>query len=143
MAQMPTGGEYVVFGSSIGWLAFYGACSFASNTVGVEIMEYLVSVADNTRSTLGVENVRFECADMLQYDVTNARVVMLTSQCWDDDLIAQVHQKLASELQPGSLVVDYRGTLGEVHGGEFQLVETVVTPVSWNPQQQFCIFEHI
>lgn len=37
-------GEYIVFGSSIGWLAFYGACRYGVTTVGVEIMPYLVQV---------------------------------------------------------------------------------------------------
>ncbi len=34
--------RYVVYGSSIGWLALYGAVHFKAQTVGVEIMGHLV-----------------------------------------------------------------------------------------------------
>lgn len=67
---------------------------------------------------------------------------MLTSQCWDDDLIARVHAKLANELPQGALVVDYRGSLVEAHPDSFEVTEKVVTPVSWNPQQPFYAMRH-
>jgi len=145
MVEMASGndGDYVVFGSSIGWLAFYGACCCGVNTVGVEIMEYLVQVADDTRAKLCIEKIRFSQGDMLQHSLAETKVLMLTSQCWDDILIAKVYCKLAGELTPGALVVDYRGTLAESHSTEFELVEKVVTPVSWNPQQAFFIFQRL
>jgi len=132
-------GKYVVFGSSIGWLAFYGACSYRTSTVGVEIMQYLVDVASEARATLSVDGVEFIHEDMLQYNLTDARVVMLTSQCWDEQLIAAVHAKLAKEMEPGALVVDYRA-MGETHSDAFELVDTVATKVSWNPQQLFFVY---
>ena len=132
-------GEYVVFGSSIGWLAFYGACRYRVTTVGVEIMPYLVEVAEEAAGSLGVEGIRFVHSDMLLHDLARARVVMLTSQCWDDDLIARVHAKLACELPRGALVVDYRGSLVEAHREAFEVAEQVVAPVSWNPRQPFFV----
>ena len=36
-----------------------------------------------------------------------AKVVVLTSQCWDESLKTRVAERLASELKPGALVVDY------------------------------------
>ena len=35
-----------------------------------------------------------------------AKVVVLTSQCWDESLKTRVAERLASELKPGALVVD-------------------------------------
>jgi len=144
MKQMAQDGkEYVVFGSSIGWLAFYGAYQYHVKTVGVEIMEYLVSVSNEAKHTLAIDEVRFVHDDMLKYDLANANVVMLTSQCWDDDLIAQVYSKLALELVSGALVIDYRATLAESHSDVFEVAEKVVTKVSWNPQQPFYVFRHV
>ena len=133
------GGEYVVFGSSIGWLAFYGACHYGVPTAGVEIMPYLVQVSNEAAATLGVKRIRFSNQDMLQSNLSQAKVVMLTSQCWDDQLIERVHAKLAEELPFGGLVVDYRGGLAEAHPEAFEVTEKVVAPVSWNPQQPFFV----
>jgi len=41
------------------------------------------------------------CGDMLGADLSNAAIVLLTSQCWDAPLAHRVHVKLATELPAG------------------------------------------
>ena len=54
------------------------------------------------------DHISFNLQDMLQADVTRADIVVLTSLCWDTEIRKLVAQKLANEMKPGSVVVDYR-----------------------------------
>ena len=63
--------------------------------------------------------------DMLQADISKADVVILTSLCWDNNTRDRVSYKLAAELSPGALVVDYQTDTFErvgleVRGGSHQ-----------------------
>ena len=69
---------------------------------------------------------------MLFADVSNAGFVMLTSQCWDMNLIVKTHKKLASELPTGAVVIDYR-PIAKSSSQRFRLLRKVQVPVSWNP----------
>ena len=69
-----------------------------------------------------------------------AKVVVLTSQCWDESLKTRVAERLASELKPGALVVDYGKRLARepAFGEPLAVVEA---PTSWNAKQRFYVFQ--
>ena len=74
------GRDYVVWGSSIGWLLFYGALGLGLRAVGYEILECLAAIAVETARVGKVENVEVHREDMLESDVSGAGIVVLTSQ---------------------------------------------------------------
>ena len=114
LAPLP---RFVVLGSSLGWLVFYGACVFGLPSEGVEILPLLCRTATETAAAAGLGDcVRFENADMLTHDLRGADIVMLASQCWDDELRRQLAGKLLNELAVGAIVLDYSDFLGGVVG---------------------------
>lgn len=66
------------------------------------------SLEGDSGDAAGLEVV---CGDMLEADLSLAAVVLLTSQCWDAALAARVDAKLAMELPPDAVVVDYTDRL--------------------------------
>ena len=69
-----------------------------------------------------------------------AKVVVLTSQCWDESLKTRVAEQLARGLAPGALAVDYGDRLGRepAFGDPVAVVEA---PTSWNRTQKFYVFQ--
>lgn len=158
--------RYVVLGSSLGSLVVYGACVYGIQSRGIELMPLLVSRAQQLSGEAGVQGTTFECADMLDCDLTRSTILMLASQCWDRSLMAAVRSKLLNELQVGALVIDYTPALGEettaeafsaaedpdapvstksrrnpVRGGRrFALQTTVSAPVSWDGAHRFWVW---
>ncbi|GMF20597.1 unnamed protein product [Phytophthora fragariaefolia] len=113
IARAPKRAKLTVFGSSSGSLVLFAAITFGISCVGVEILPFLCEQAAQTQETLRVskENCRFLCADMLTVPLQDTFLLLLTSQCWDAELYQQVQRKLETELQPGTLVLDYKNTL--------------------------------
>ena len=85
---------------------------------------FAFSAADATRAPLG----------------DGAKVVVLTSQCWDESLKTRVAEQLARGLAPGALAVDYGDRLGRepAFGDPVAVVEA---PTSWNRTQKFYVFQ--
>eukprot|EP00873_Tetraselmis_striata_P044725 jgi/Tetstr1/464989/TSEL_009720.t1 len=134
---LAAGKEYVVWGSSLGWLVFYGALSRGLRSAGYELLPGLVAFAEQLAAEHQVAGVRFVPGDMLACDLSSAGLVMLASQCWDAELVAAAGAKLAAELRPGALVVDYTGALVPVLGAPEAVVEV---EVSWNACQAMHVF---
>lgn len=131
-----------VFGSSSGSLVFFASLAFGLRSNGVEILEFLHEVAEQTREDLQISKDKccFECADMLAVSVQETSILLLTSQCWDAGLYQQVQHKLEAELQPGTLVIDYKNTLQS--SPHFRLLQQLNHQrVSWNSSQSFFLFE--
>ena len=149
LAPLPT---FVVLGSSLGWLVFYGACVFGLPSEGVEILPLLCRTATETAAAAGLGDcVRFENADMLTHDLRGADIVMLASQCWDEELRRQLAGKLLNELAVGAIVLDYSDFLGgvvgrarrlwpHVGGNCFREVNVVTAPVSWDAAHKFYVY---
>jgi len=145
----------VVFGSSTGWLVFYAALVFGARSVGYELLEGRVATANETarecvfsserkseKNTSSVSDLfAFSCSDALFAPLgENAKVVVLTSQCWDEALKTRVASRLASHLTVGALVVDYGDSLKRERAfGE--PVAVVEAPTSWNEKQKFHVFQ--
>ena len=69
-----------------------------------------------------------------------AKVVVLTSQCWDESLKTRVAERLTRGLPSGALAVDYGDLLArEPAFGE--PVAVVEAPTSWNRKQKFYVFQ--
>ena len=135
----------VVFGSSTGWLVFYAALAYGARCVGYELLEGRVATARETaRFVFSSDEKRlfaFSCADASVAPLgETAKVVVLTSQCWDEALKTRVATRLASHLTVGALVVDYGDRLArEPAFGE--PVAVVEAPTSWNEKQKFYVFQ--
>lgn len=135
--------QCTVFGSSTGSLVFYAALALGVDCVGVEILPFLSDVATQLRDEVVPVTARsrcaFMCSDMLQTPLTTTNLLVLTSQCWDNDLHDRVVCKLERELPGGAVVVDYKDSLGR--SPSFQLVERLDgLPVSWTRKQPLYVF---
>eukprot|EP00736_Rhodelphis_marinus_P011508 Rmarinus@m.12691 len=131
--------EFVVFGSSIGWMVFYGRICYDVRCVGYEIMPELHHVAESVTSDHSISEVKFHCEDMLQADLSRCGVLLLTSQCWDHELCHKVVAKISKEAALGTIVVDYSPNFD--NNNAFRLVEKVRGCVSWNPSHTFYVYE--
>ncbi|KAF1328637.1 Autophagy-related protein, partial [Globisporangium splendens] len=134
--------SFTVFGSSTGSLVFYAALILGVESVGIEILPFLCQVADSIQSETQIPTAycRFICEDLLQSSLSQTKILMLTSQCWDPELHDRVVNKLERELPVGSIVIDYKDTLCKSR--YFQLVDQLhERQVSWNPHQSFFVFE--
>ena len=143
----------MVFGSSTGWLVFYAALAHGVRSVGYELLEGRVATARATartafsfsskarRACSWVGLLAFSSSDATLAPLgVGAKVVVLTSQCWDESLKTRVAERLASELKPGALVVDYGERLArEPAFGE--PIAVVEAPTSWNAKQRFYVFQ--
>ncbi|KAG6619325.1 putative alpha,alpha-trehalose-phosphate synthase [UDP-forming] [Phytophthora cinnamomi] len=144
IARSPKHTKLTVFGSSSGSLVLFAAIALGLSCVGVEILPFLHDVAERTREELCIpsDKCRFICADMLAVPVQDTSILLLTSQCWDTQLHQHVQRKLETELQPGTLVLDYKNTLqGSRH---FRMVQHLAHQrVSWTTSQSLFIFERL
>lgn len=133
--------EYTVFGSSTGSLVFFAALVFGIQCTGVELLPFLARTAQETQEELQIPFCRTLCMDMLAYPLANTKVLVLTSQCWDNELTALLRCKLERELPLGAIVIDYKeDTLGQ--SSSFRCVQQLTNQrVSWNPSQTLHIFE--
>jgi len=108
------GAKVLVFGSSVGLLAFMTSALYPTSDVkivGYEIMPTLhsISVALKTAYMPNM-NLEFKLQDMFTADVSDADLIVLTSLCWDKGTRKRVALKLSSEVRslPPPLVIDYR-----------------------------------
>lgn len=149
MSDASSSQSYVVWGSSVGWLVFYGALTFErARCKGVEILPELHDTAVRLQreyivETVSSERVTFLCGDMLTSSLDNAGVVFLTSVCWDESVHRAAVEKLANELSVGALVIDYSDKLSEFQEFGKRHIHHSQLPVSWNPNQSFYVFEKV
>ena len=137
----------VVFGSSTGWLVFYAALAYGARCVGYELLEGRVATARETARFVFSSDKKvftlfaFSCADASVAPLgETAKVVVLTSQCWDEALKTRGPTRRATHLTVGALVMDYGDRLRrEPAFGE--PVAVVEAPTSWNEKQKFYVFQ--
>lgn len=136
--------DFVVFGSSAGWLVFYAAATLRARAYrGFEILQTLHDTA--LRALANFEHhtsskIDFIRADMLSASLQSVGLIVLTSLCWDEAVYEACARKLARELPLGALVIDYRDALGR-HDAFTRLTDDPIRlPVSWNPRQAFYVF---
>ena len=141
--------DYVVFGSSLGWLVFYGALTLrARSHKGFEILQTLHDQACRVKATVDEEPsissaMEFHLVDMLTASLENVGLIVLTSLCWDEDLYDVTTRKLASELPRGAFVIDYRDGLLKSDAFHPAHSDVIRLPVSWNPEQRFYILKKV
>ena len=109
-----TGDALIVMGSNTGNEVFYAALGLGVRARGYEIVCPLVRAAqDITRdvvtSAQDRKRIRFECADALRADVSDARVVYLDDDSWDFELVSAMFAKLERELPHGAVVLGWHG----------------------------------
>ncbi len=151
--------RYAVLGSSVGWLCFYGACVHGLRSHGIELIPFLAATAARVAADAGVGGATFECADMLSVHLGGYAILLLASQCWDEELVRRLRAKLLDELDAGAVVIDYTPLLGEEPAAEprapaeaerappqrrcrarFELACTVDAPVSWDGEHTFWVW---
>ncbi len=113
--------EYCVFGSSLGWLCFYGCLTFGLRCVGYELVQPLVSLSnrlaechgigsrDRTNGHSNAGSVAFHHMDMLAADLRRVRILVLTSHVWDTHLLERLDEKLAKEVPPVCFATKFIG----------------------------------
>ena len=144
----------MVWGSSIGWLAFYLLlASGFSQVIGMEILGTLHNIAMLVKAQVGAmlvkaqvgamataRSLQFHCMDLLQSDLSGVDLLIMTDWCWDKDLVDKATVKIASELGQDAIVISYRGRLKHPN---LKLKAQVTAPVSWNPNgQTFSIYQN-
>ena len=140
---------YVVFGSSAGWLVFYGALALGVPTSqGFEILRALHDTATSVRAEIDSKrnesmNIEFIHADMLSASLENVGLIVLTSLCWDDAVHDAACAKLAAELLPGAFVIDYGDKLAAFDAFSTVTDDPIRLPVSWGASQRFYVFKKV
>ena len=124
--------KVVIFGSSQGLLSFYSSALnyiFHKNNItviGYEILPYLYNKASSLLTEhwqlhchIGNE-VRFLNENMMNANVNDANIVILTSLCWDMKTRQNVAIKLSNEMKkPNSIVIDYRDDTFKISGLDY------------------------
>ena len=124
--------KVVIFGSSQGLLSFYSSALnyiFHKNNIsviGYEILPYLNNKAQQLLSDhwqfhchIG-NDVTFVNEDMMNANVKDANIVILTSLCWDIKTRQKVAKKLSNEMKkPNSIVIDYRDDTFKISGLDY------------------------
>ena len=139
---------YVVFGSSAGWLVFYGAFALGASSRGFEILRTLHDTATSARAEIDPEwkdsvNIEFNHADMLSASLENVGLIVLTSLCWDDDVHEAACAKLDAELFSGAFVIDYGDKLAAFKSFTTVTNDSIRLPVSWVASQRFYVFKKV
>ena len=98
-----------------------------------------MQISRDIKSKYDLQGVSFESCDMLECDLSQTGILMMTSQCWDAELKTRAAEKLKRELPSGSIVIDYSSHLQEYLG---EPVACCTSPVSWNQDQKFYVFQN-
>jgi hypothetical protein len=77
------------------------------NAVGYDVLCNLVSVADDVKAKYGVVNSRFVCGDALDADLTNAGIIWIDNQSWDEALVNKMFEVMAERMPAGAILIDY------------------------------------
>ena len=99
--------KFVHLGSNVGTETLYAALTWGVDSVGYDVLCNLVSEAKKFKAKFGVTNAEFHCMDALESDLSDAGVVWIDNQSWDEDLTNKILKKLANELPIGSVVIEY------------------------------------
>eukprot|EP00908_Phaeocystis_cordata_P012845 Transcript_2385.p1 GENE.Transcript_2385~~Transcript_2385.p1 ORF type:complete len:619 (-),score=253.58 Transcript_2385:211-1959(-) len=128
------GGVAVVLGASLGFEAYLPALSYGVQTVGLELLCSLTSLAEHVREAHGVPSslARFECGDALEWSLpAQTSIVYVDDTAWDTPSITKLAAKLAGELPKGAVVV-HNSHAGYEASKKYKLLETVEVACSWN-----------
>ena len=106
-AAQSSGLDFVHLGSNVGTETLYAALSWNLNSIGYDVLCNLVDEAKHFRLKYGVDQARFHCRDALEADLSNAGIVWIDNQSWDEELTNKIFEKLAKELPAESIVVEY------------------------------------
>lgn len=106
------GGSLLDIGCGSGWLSAYFATR-GMTVVGVDISQEQINAADKLKASLGLENLRFQCADMMNWDTdiyqstfTHIFVSAFLHHLPSDEL-ERMFRKIAFVLKPGGKVYLY------------------------------------
>ena len=105
--------KVVIFGASVGLLAFMTNAIYPStvNIVGYEVLPTLHKISIALKAAYVPDSrISFKLLDMMEADVSDADIIILTSLCWDKDTRQRVAHKLSRETRtfPKTLIIDYR-----------------------------------
>ena len=102
--------QFVVFGSSTGTIPLYAACRFGWHAVGYEILPFFHRISLQMQDRLRLHsnlNCSLNLLDMLEADISQCGVVVLTSQCWSKPLLKAARKKVRAVA--GSLSISHCG----------------------------------
>jgi tetratricopeptide (TPR) repeat protein len=99
--------KFIHLGSNVGTETLYAALTWGIESVGYDVLCNLVDEAKKLKTAFNIENAEFHCRDALESDLSNAAVVWIDNQSWDEELTNKIFKKLADELPIGAVVVEY------------------------------------
>ena len=104
---------------------------------GYDVLCNLVTVAEEVKAKFNVDRATFVCGDALDADLSNAGVVWIDNQSWDEGLVNQMFSHMALTLPPNAVVIDYavadyHSTMNINLKGMFDVVGCANLPVSWD-----------
>lgn len=138
--------NFIVLGSSLGWLVFYTMLSSKppKTALGIDLLKSQVNIAENIMSKYRVGNANFICRDALEYLQESyvpeiMDIVVVCSLCWPNLVRLQVFHLLSQKLLDGSLVVAYHEdgiqdifSIKGICRSHFVLVSTIDAKFSWD-----------
>ena len=99
--------EFIHLGSNVGTETLYAALTWGLKSVGYDVLCNLVEEAEEFKKVYNVGHAEFHCKDALEADLSNAAVVWIDNQSWDEDLTNGIFKKLAKELPMDAIVIEY------------------------------------
>ena len=108
--------DWVSFGSNVGTETFYSALTWNINSFGYDVLCSLVDYSLLFRTKFSLEKkTNFYCKDALDSDLSNAGVIWIDNQSWDEHLTNSIYTKLNQDMLPGSIVIEY--AMSDFHAG--------------------------
>ena len=108
--------DWISFGSNVGTETFYAAMTWNLNSVGYDVLCSLVDHSQTFRTQFHLESkTMFHCKDALDADLSNAGIIWIDNQSWDEHLTNSIYVKLNQDMIPGAIVIEY--AMSDFHAG--------------------------
>lgn len=100
--------DWFSLGSNIGTETFYSAVALDLNSIGYDVLCPLVEHSKTFRTQFNLESkTNFHCKDALDADLSNAGIIWVDNQAWDENLSNNIYAKLNQDMIPGALMIEY------------------------------------
>lgn len=118
-------------GCGRGNVCLWLACVIGCQVVGIDFVPGYIQKADRIRRWVGIKNVRFECEDFLDADLSGATVVYSYGSCFGDEFLKKLINKLSS-LPAGTIIITVSYPLNEYDPKKrFDVISTFTAPYPW------------
>ena len=129
--------KVVDLGCGRGRLVFWGSCFTSAKMVGVDCVPAFITRAKWISRLVNLSRIEWQCADILEADLTQATHVYLFGTTLEDSTITDWLVKLR-ELPPGVQVITVSYSLLEYEGAtDFELIKEKEMDFAWGKSSVF------